>query len=278
MTIHYNDNAARFIRARRLDNKSYEQIKKDMEITYPEYSRQDVSTIRRNYLTWCAYNDLEDTGVTRKHVDRWVPRKIKEGDRYFFCDKDNKQNDPRRASLLHLLDLKRAGHSPTRTELALASSPAIEVPKQTVQTPPVSPPPPPPVQETIYKNDTPDELENASYRKVFRTPIKQIIACVSRQTGVSEANIMEDRRSPEYVIARHMVYWLAIEAGYSYAGAGRALNRDHTTVLSGYARFDEHIKKGDKYKHVNEPEQYAHTAHFLRSTLIEAKPVAYWGA
>lgn len=266
MTIHYNDNAARFIRSRRLDNKSYDEIKKDLEITYPEYSRLDVSTIRRNYLTWCAYNDLEDSGVTRKHVDRWVPRQKKEDDRYYFVDNDNKQKDPRRASLLHLLDLKRAGHSPTRTELALASSPAIELPKQPEEPPPPSPPP---VQEIIYKNDTPDELVNATYRKVFRTPIKQIIACVSRQTGVSDAMIMGDRRSQKYVLARQMVYWLAIEAGYSYAGAGRALERDHTTILNGYARFEKHIKEGG---------QYAHTAHFLRSSLIEAKPVAYWGA
>jgi len=272
MTIHYNDNAARFIRARRLDNKSYDEIKKDLEITYPEYSRLDVSTIRRNYLTWCVYNDLPDVGITKKHIDKCCKKENDNRKKDFknisFKDADNPHRDPRRASLLHLLDLKRAGHSPTRTELALASSPAIELPKQ--PEPELPPPPPPaPVQEIIYKNDTPDELLNASYRKVFRTPIKQIIACVARQTGVSDALIIGDRRSQKYVLARHMVYWLAIEAGYSYAGAGRALERDHTTILNGYARFE---------KHINEGGQFAHTAHFLRSSLIEAKPVAYWGA
>lgn len=33
----------------------------------------------------------------------------------------NAERDPRRASILHLLDLKRAGHSPTQTEFLITS-------------------------------------------------------------------------------------------------------------------------------------------------------------
>jgi hypothetical protein len=34
---------------------------------------------------------------------------------------DGAEIDPRRASILHLLDLKRAGHSPTQTEFSITS-------------------------------------------------------------------------------------------------------------------------------------------------------------
>jgi hypothetical protein len=38
-----------------------------------------------------------------------------------LCVGSKAELDPRRASILHLLDLKRAGHSPTQTELTITS-------------------------------------------------------------------------------------------------------------------------------------------------------------
>jgi hypothetical protein len=38
---------------------------------------------------------------------------------YGYCK--TVEHDPRRASIMHLVDLKRAGHSPTQTELTISS-------------------------------------------------------------------------------------------------------------------------------------------------------------
>ena len=68
--------------------------------------------------------------------------------------------------------------------------------------------------------------------------MKEIIATVSRQTGVSAEDILSRKQHRHIVGARHLVMWIAHdEANYSMPEIGRALNRDHTTVLSGIQKM-----------------------------------------
>lgn len=72
--------------------------------------------------------------------------------------------------------------------------------------------------------------------KTFRIEcprVKEIVELVSQETGIPEAMIYGDtRRAPE-VRARQRVYWLARKSGMSLTYIGRAMMRDHTTVLYG---------------------------------------------
>ena len=65
-------------------------------------------------------------------------------------------------------------------------------------------------------------------------------ACVQTAAqlfSVPSRHIVGECTPREYMRPRLAVYWAAREVlGYSYSQIGRILNRDHTTIMSGYRR------------------------------------------
>lgn len=63
-------------------------------------------------------------------------------------------------------------------------------------------------------------------------------ACVQTAAqlfSVPSRHIVGEATAKEYMRPRLAVYWAAREVlGYTYPQIGRILNRDHTTVMSGY--------------------------------------------
>lgn len=62
------------------------------------------------------------------------------------------------------------------------------------------------------------------------TPVRDIIASVSAETGISAKDITGPARFAHIVRARDIVCLRAHEAGRTYPQIARVLNRDHTTV------------------------------------------------
>ena len=71
--------------------------------------------------------------------------------------------------------------------------------------------------------------------------IADIIAEVARETGLTVAMLVGDRRSRPIVAARHLAYWrVARETGASLAAIGRAFgDRDHTTIIHGIRKHEQ---------------------------------------
>lgn len=70
--------------------------------------------------------------------------------------------------------------------------------------------------------------------------IAEIIAEVAKETGLTVAMLVGDRRSRPIVAARHLAYWrVARETGASLAAIGRAFgDRDHTTIIHGIRKHE----------------------------------------
>jgi chromosomal replication initiation ATPase DnaA len=75
--------------------------------------------------------------------------------------------------------------------------------------------------------------------------IAEIIAEVAKETGLTVALLVGDRRSRPIAAARHYAFWRAArETGASLAAIGRMFGeRDHTTILHGIRRHEERIAK-----------------------------------
>jgi chromosomal replication initiator protein len=69
-----------------------------------------------------------------------------------------------------------------------------------------------------------------------------VLDIVARYYGVLPADLMANRRPAELVSARQLAMWLCSKLlGWSSVRIGRALNRDHTTVLHGIRRIDDRL-------------------------------------
>ena len=67
----------------------------------------------------------------------------------------------------------------------------------------------------------------------------RIIEVVTSVTGVTELELLSRRRGERLIRARHIAATLMIEmTDMSYAEIGRALNRDHTTILYVKKKMD----------------------------------------
>jgi chromosomal replication initiation ATPase DnaA len=70
--------------------------------------------------------------------------------------------------------------------------------------------------------------------------IESIIAVVAEETGVSRHDILGPWQNRDAINARQLVCWLArMTTRHSYPEIGRALNRDHTTVMYSVDRVNE---------------------------------------
>lgn len=74
--------------------------------------------------------------------------------------------------------------------------------------------------------------------------ILDIVTAACREFGCGYKDILSTRRSEASVKARRAVYLLAREmTGHSLPAIGRALRKDHSTVLHGIRRAEELVKR-----------------------------------
>ena len=70
-------------------------------------------------------------------------------------------------------------------------------------------------------------------RKVRYSPeIATIAAAAARCAGLKVAHLVGQGRATSVVRARRVAMWIAHERGFSYSEIGRALQRDHSTVMA----------------------------------------------
>lgn len=70
-------------------------------------------------------------------------------------------------------------------------------------------------------------------RRIVCPHIIRIVDRVAQETGVPSGLILSDTRAKHVVDARWLAFFAAREAGFSLKHIGRAMGRDHTTVLHG---------------------------------------------
>jgi chromosomal replication initiation ATPase DnaA len=75
--------------------------------------------------------------------------------------------------------------------------------------------------------------------------LPRMIAAAARAEGLSSAAVLRDNRARPLVQVRRAVAHVARDAGYSLCMIGRALNRDHTTVLHHVRWAAEHAADPD---------------------------------
>lgn len=81
---------------------------------------------------------------------------------------------------------------------------------------------------------------------IDRKFLKDILAEVSAQTGVSRDQIMSAKRLRSVTVARQFLYWRAYhETPLSLSQIGQKFDRDHTTVLHGIRKTEDRIAAGD---------------------------------
>jgi chromosomal replication initiation ATPase DnaA len=69
-------------------------------------------------------------------------------------------------------------------------------------------------------------------RSIVRTDIDSIIQAVTRETGVTEAEMLAKGRQREYSEARAIVSWLAYNyTSMTLTAIGRRFGRDHATAI-----------------------------------------------
>lgn len=72
------------------------------------------------------------------------------------------------------------------------------------------------------------------------TTITDCILAVSREFRIPLPRLLGERRAREIARPRQIAMWLAVRAtGSSLPQIGRALNRDHTTVLHGIGVIED---------------------------------------
>jgi len=71
-----------------------------------------------------------------------------------------------------------------------------------------------------------------------------LLEAVEREFGVPRADIEGRDRYQSIALARHALWWLLRKRGkHSYPEIGNSMerSRDHTTVMSGIRRFEQHM-------------------------------------
>jgi chromosomal replication initiation ATPase DnaA len=78
--------------------------------------------------------------------------------------------------------------------------------------------------------------------------IKMICKYVGAIYGFTVNDIMSARRTLKLVEARHIACYVSRHATrYSYPQIGRAINRDHSSVIHGVCQIEERIKQGGSF-------------------------------
>lgn len=82
------------------------------------------------------------------------------------------------------------------------------------------------------------DIELANIERIRATPVDRIVANAADLYGVAVADILSPSRDRRVTNARQAACWLLRGHGMSLPAIGRALDRDHTTVLYAVRRID----------------------------------------
>jgi chromosomal replication initiation ATPase DnaA len=120
----------------------------------------------------------------------------------------------------------------------------------------------------VVANPSPTEVK----RREPRARLSTIIDCACRYFGLSHAELVSRSRCAGVVQARHVAVFVAYEAGVAtLPQIGKALGRDHTTVLNSVRKVREMTGKGSR--------SWVDAVSALRSmsfsVSVEEQP--YWG-
>lgn len=81
---------------------------------------------------------------------------------------------------------------------------------------------------------TPEDLARCqAIVEVEVVDIRQIVNAVAEATSIPAWVIYSKKRDKKFAHARQLVYYLAHRHGMSFSAIGRAMRRDHTTVMHG---------------------------------------------
>ena len=126
--------------------------------------------------------------------------------------------------------------------------------------------------ETVSRPKQDDAPVIQFANSIFKSKkISEIIYVVAHHFGISEIELLSERRTNHVVTARHVLYWICKElTPYSYPEIGRRLGgRDHTTILHGVRKIEHLISHG----HEVVADCYAIKRHWEK-----ASSSYYWGA
>lgn len=75
----------------------------------------------------------------------------------------------------------------------------------------------------------------------FKTDrMRHLAETVGRLTSVNLGDMVAENRRPQYVRARHIVYYVARHAfNYSFSVIGDLLSRDHSTIMHGVTKVEK---------------------------------------
>ncbi len=83
--------------------------------------------------------------------------------------------------------------------------------------------------------------EEAAEARRARRPLPTtgaVIAATADLYGVTVEQVLSDARAPRVVKARQAACWVLRAQGWTFQGIGRALDRDHSTVIHACNKID----------------------------------------
>jgi chromosomal replication initiation ATPase DnaA len=90
---------------------------------------------------------------------------------------------------------------------------------------------------TIIESDAPPMAHTVDDTEVERVP-EPLLGAVCATYGVSRGDVLGRSRRSAHVEPRHVLMWVLVDdMGWSHSAVGRALNRDHSTVIKGVQRM-----------------------------------------
>jgi hypothetical protein len=131
--------------------------------------------------------------------------------------------------------------------------------------PTARPPEPPPTRLEEPQDPAPASLMIASDRgqRLHANVLEhwgdlrlaELIDYACTATGVDKRALMGPCRRREIMLARRLFFWMAMQAGsYPSTAVGRALAKDHSTVLHGRRKFESAIADGKIARPAFDPE------------------------
>lgn len=85
-----------------------------------------------------------------------------------------------------------------------------------------------------------DDVERAmSLANGDAARIRDIVREVAALSGIPASSILSDERRRQVVLARDLVAHAAYNRGFSFSAIGRALGRDHTSIMAAVRREGE---------------------------------------
>lgn len=88
-------------------------------------------------------------------------------------------------------------------------------------------------------------LEDAQWfvrTHIVRFPLHDDVAEAAEECEVTVDELRGAGRAKRLSMARLYVYWRLRNKGHSYSVIGRAMHRDHSTIMHGVKRFEELVK------------------------------------